>query len=1096
MLALFTRRTPDGFLNGAFWIALASIVLLGLGTVLGIVSLAVQRDAMDVDSPPPGDGHRHLLVIALLAMLAVGVTMGQLGALLSGFHQPGEASLGPSAAQGIGNPLDRKADVDEALITWLRYARPDKASEVNPDDDIFVSGQAFDEDPNAPITVLAWFFGLDSGLFVAAYFATLGLLLVLATRALRVRRGNIHLSAGGSSPHAAIDAYLAIARKSTILLGAAIVADQVENWTALTSTASAWFAFDADKTPPMAMDGLAASVLGTATLLKWFLLAFVLVGLLLIGFHLLRHGAASRTAWSGVRSGWHSFLAVRIQILTVVLFAVVMSMPFQVADTFRRWTDDWWVALIATIIVLVFALGIWQSARWSVRLDSETARIANRAAVLWLSVGTVIALLLFGEVGGGVSWKAMGVPLAIASILVVLSVVCKSVPTRPPILPGRRASVLPRVLAVSLVAFFGLAVVKASSGTLIYEWMQGGALAPLVGLVVWGLILIFGSLLLAKLPAVPEVEGERRRHRAWVPSFVLLACVVVWMIVVVVLDRSVYSVAPRIGTAGVLAAFLLLLTYTLSSAVAVGSSAATAPPAVFRAAGLRRTPVLSLIVVWVLALSLLPLDFPLHVMVARRRGDAPARSENLAGAFHGWEEANCLLGETPTAGRRAPKMRAVPLVLVSSSGGGVRAAVWTSFVMDQVFGYSGEGLGCTADGLRSADRSRQSGPKVNNRAVFAVSGISGGGLGFLEYAAQLTRGAPDRTARARIREHLGDDSLAPTLAWMLFVESSWSLLRFKEPRDRGDILQESWARQWPAGRTLEQDFLGLREKHPEVPLLLMNGASAESGCRFNGSILDANGRSRDDTVVGCLESAGLAGASGAVLPSTIDLVDFLCEGQTMSLAEAGLLTARFPGISPVGEVQQCSIRGEDPDERDPHPETFVVDGGYLEGSGTATLVDLWQALEPLVADHNRDPASTACIVPFFVQIDNSYLEPAGPGDVKAPPALLGLQEASANKHNRNGYTTASRQAAQIAFRQPFGLEGITAWDASGEEITDRFALFSPRAHPGSEAPLGWTLSHASFSDLFDQFVERNGASLATVRSWFAGLSCTGGPLSS
>jgi hypothetical protein len=335
---------------------------------------------------------------------------------------------------------------------------------------------------------------------------------------------------------------------------------------------------------------------------------------------------------------------------------------------------------------------------------------------------------------------------------------------------------------------------------------------------------------------------------------------------------------------------------------------------------------------------------------------------------------------------------------------------------------------------------------------------------------------------------------------MLFVESAWSVLRFDSDRDRGDILEESWRRQWP--RALDRDFLDLRV--PDAPILMLNGATAETGCRFNGSVLDANGRGRDDTVVtGCLETADLQGASGAVLPATVDLVDFLCDDdRSISLAAAALFTARFPGISPVGAVKQCSVHSDEDalsvdDPRDPDPETFVVDGGYLEGSGTATVLDLWHALAPLIAEHNRSPQATACVVPFFAQIDNSYLDPLAPGDVEAPPELLGLQEASANKRNRNGYTTASRQAAQVAFRQPFRLGGVTivprdtaatTHDILEHEITDRFALFSLRSHPGAEAPLGWTLSKGSFTDLFGQY-ELNSPALSAVDRWYEDMDC-------
>ena len=233
----------------------------------------------------------------------------------------------------------------------------------------------------------------------------------------------------------------------------------------------------------------------------------------------------------------------------------------------------------------------------------------------------------------------------------------------------------------------------------------------------------------------------------------------------------------------------------------------------------------------------------------------------------------------------------------------------------------------------------------------------------------------------------------------------------------------------------------------------------------------------------------------AVLPATTDLVDFLCDGQAISLAQAAMFSARFPIISSAGEIEQCSIPADAKDPRrvsDPHPETFVVDGGYLEGSGTASALSLWEALAPMVSAHNLDPQATARVVPFFTQIDNGYLEPAGPGDAKAPPDVLGAQESFAPGKSRGGYTTAARQAAQIAFGHPFTLGGVKVTGPEGVELGDRYVRFSPLAHPGAQAPLGWTLSKASFRDLFQQF-GKNGAASAELEKWFTGMTCTISP---
>ena len=1108
LLATFTRRTGSGIFEGAPIIAITSVVLLLFGIVLGALwlgaELAEERDedrrrrsSPVSDTEPEGNGethgiHRLALALAILVGASAGVTMGQMGDLLLGFHRPGAASFDQAALQGPANPLDRKHEIEEALQGWSRFARPGLHEE--PEGVIVEPPEvpAFADDRNAPITVLAWFFGLDSGLFVPAYFAVFGLLLLSATRALHDHRGRIRVMKRDP------EAYHPMIRWTAIALIITAFTDQLENWLALTTSASAWFAGDPE-IASMTVGGLPAVILGIATLIKTFFFGVTVLSLVLIGLFLIRNGGPTTVPWSGTRGAWQSLLAVRVQVIALVFFTALMSFRIQAADTFVRWADDWWVAVIASILVIGLGVGIWHTGRWSVRLATEPARSGSRSLAWWLFGLALLLLFLFGVAAGwAVSW-GLAVPFVIAGVVALLGIGARKIDPVEPIRPGIGADTLPRLLGAGVLALFGLAVLKASTGQLIYAWIRGLGLFELVILTGIGLVFVFGSVGLfwvfsrvasaderdIRAPRDASVRAARSR---WLPSLALLVCIVVWMVVVLLVDADVFSLASSIGMAGVMAVFTILLVYSLSSLVAVSTSLSTVPAPAFRAAGFRRTPVLSLILLWAVLVSLLPLSFPRAPVNLPQREGHQLSGKRLDVEFGDWVVDNCLSGApTDTIGGR--EMPVAPLILVSSSGGGVRAAVWTSFVMDEMFGYA-DAAPCdplTAPGAEVEDPSRW---------IFAASGISGGSLGLLNYAAQMTAGPPPPdSARDRIQAHFGDDSLASTLAWMLLVEAPWSLLRFSVDRDRGDVLQESWERQWsPNEPGMRQDFVGLMDRHDEVPLLILNGASAESGCRFNGSVLDANGRERTDAVIGCLEPPGLEGSPTAILPATIDLVDFLCRGQTMSLAKAALLSARFPLVSPVAELQQCvdlSPRaGVDPS--DPDPTTFVVDGGYLEGSGTATVVDLWASLAPLVTEHNLSPTATACIVPFFFQIDNSYLEPAGPGDTHAPPPLIVLQELSARSQNRNGYSNSSRQAAQIAFGGPFRLGGVEIMGPDGVEITDRYVRFSPVAHPGATAPLGWTLSEVAFQDLFDQ-LGKNQPSIDEFATWFRGLTCTVSP---
>ena len=54
----------------------------------------------------------------------------------------------------------------------------------------------------------------------------------------------------------------------------------------------------------------------------------------------------------------------------------------------------------------------------------------------------------------------------------------------------------------------------------------------------------------------------------------------------------------------------------------------------------------------------------------------------------------------------------------------------------------------------------------------------------------------------------------------------------------------------------------------------------------------------------------------------------------------------------------------------------------------------------------------------------------------------------------------------------------------------------PRSHPGSQAPLGWTLSAGSMDALEQQMGDQNKTALEVVTSWFSGQLDPAGPAGS
>jgi hypothetical protein len=219
-----------------------------------------------------------------------------------------------------------------------------------------------------------------------------------------------------------------------------------------------------------------------------------------------------------------------------------------------------------------------------------------------------------------------------------------------------------------------------------------------------------------------------------------------------------------------------------------------------------------------------------------------------------------------------------------------------------------------------------------------------------------------------------------------------------------------------------------------------------------------------------------------VFAATKDLDATLCSDQVrhgrmitedIRLSTAALLSARFPYVSPSGRIT-CKGRST--------PTSYVVDGGYFDTSGASTVVELWQALQPTVAQYNRQANSDTCVVPVFLQIDNHYSEPQGPKPDARPSELL----LPPNTYNRvrDAREANAREAAALEFSGPMAA-GEEAHSADGK-LADRIAHLFPRAHPGTQAPLGWTLSNASMKDLHKQLTNKfNREEIAKARAWFA-----------
>jgi hypothetical protein len=285
---------------------------------------------------------------------------------------------------------------------------------------------------------------------------------------------------------------------------------------------------------------------------------------------------------------------------------------------------------------------------------------------------------------------------------------------------------------------------------------------------------------------------------------------------------------------------------------------------------------------------------------ATRMGCLPERRPNLDAALQSWAAAQPPSGGGP-----------MPMVLVATAGGGLRAAYWTGAVLGR---------------LTDAQ------PSFPTR-LFAISGVSGGSVGALAYAAlvraeQLGQPVTKRYAE-KLDAALARDFLGPNLAGAFFVDPLRFLLPWLAPTGgRGTALESgfeaAWSRAAWAGAESPMDgpFLNLWPSaagEPWVPGLLLNATHLETGRRVIASNIK-------------IETAPFLDAW--------DLHDLL--GADVYATVAAHNSARFSWISPAGELWA----------RDGRFKGDVIDGGYFENYGALALRELAQGLLDAAARQN------------------------------------------------------------------------------------------------------------------------------------------------
>jgi hypothetical protein len=255
----------------------------------------------------------------------------------------------------------------------------------------------------------------------------------------------------------------------------------------------------------------------------------------------------------------------------------------------------------------------------------------------------------------------------------------------------------------------------------------------------------------------------------------------------------------------------------------------------------------------------------------------------------------------------------VPMLVVATAGGGIRAAYWTATVLERL----------------EADFKDQGGVRPY---LFAISGVSGGSVGATAFDAAVIKrdenhcmaGKPGDAACPVATDFLKEDFLAPAVASLVFMDAPSSFLPDLGQGDRGSALEKSFehasggllARPFLSFFHLAKDSVANEGQESWRPILLLNATHEESGNRI---------------------------ITGHVLIERnvfIDSLDALHElGKDVRASTAAHNSARFTYVSPAGDLG--------------YKKGSVIDGGYFENYGALSALEIARAAK--VALKNEQP---------------------------------------------------------------------------------------------------------------------------------------------
>lgn len=403
----------------------------------------------------------------------------------------------------------------------------------------------------------------------------------------------------------------------------------------------------------------------------------------------------------------------------------------------------------------------------------------------------------------------------------------------------------------------------------------------------------------------------------------------------------------------------------------------------------------------------------------------------------------------PKLGAAAPG-RAVrrPLILVCTSGGGLRAAAWTAAILGRLHDRNGAP------------------PRFH-----LIAGASGGMVGAAAYVGWLLngRGVHPFPWRA-LATAVGADSLSWVSHRLIFNDLPHAFLARANGADRGRALEESWRANLQGTFDLTFGDLAGPEGRGEVPALVFAPMLVEDGRRLLISNLDLSEltASRVHWIVPGDPRGDVASVGAHQLASLLSPEAW----KALPISTAARLSAAFPWVSPAPVVRL-------------RPRRRAVDAGYFDNYG----LDLLSSWLRECFEHHRSWIEAHVARVLVIQIRDNVSELGLAEDRRRAP---GREASTALARGLEGLTgpvegVLSARESGMVFRNDAHLETVTwmyehAFGAKEPQFL-RTTIFEFKG----EASLSWYLTRHELGQICDQ-AESPGitAKCDDVRRWIAG----------